>query len=150
MSFRSQKPRLYGDAKGVVARAFDEIGVKAAAFALGLKLSRTYELADPDKHKAQISYEQAQKLTLAGATAFADDLAALGGGARRAGGGGCESLGAVMAREERDHASALAVLVRSADDARRLTRAERDDLVRHVDAVTGDLAEARRKLCEAA
>ena len=152
MSFRPTKPRAYDDTQGVVSRGFDELGVKTAAFELGLKLSRTYELADPDKGKAQMSYEQARRLTLAGATAFADDLAALAGGrcgaARTCGKARQESFGEAMAREERDHGSATALLMRHADSAERLSAGERDELKRRLDAVIADLTLARRKLSE--
>jgi hypothetical protein len=75
------KQRDYGTTKDIVTRLVDEAGgVKRAAFLLGRAVSRVYELCDPARED-QMSFEAVRKLTeFTGATAAAEDLAALAGG----------------------------------------------------------------------
>jgi hypothetical protein len=65
-----------------VQAAYEQLGgVKRVQALLGLGKTETYELADEGRPAEVATYVQARALTAAGATAFAEDLAFLAGGA---------------------------------------------------------------------
>jgi hypothetical protein len=80
-SFRAYKPRPAYTTAGVVTSLMDQVGgIKKAAFLIGKSESQALAYSDPATD-SQISYDNVRRLVVAsGATAPADDLAALAGG----------------------------------------------------------------------
>lgn len=80
-SFRPYKKRDVYTTPGVITALIDQAGgVKKAAFLIGKSESQALAYSDPATD-SQISYDDVRRLVMAtGATAPADDLAALAGG----------------------------------------------------------------------
>ena len=81
MNVRFQKPRQPGTTKEVVSQLIEQAGgPKRAAVSIGVEIAQAYAFTDPAQNK-EIKYDQVRRLVLAtGATAAAEDLAALAGG----------------------------------------------------------------------
>lgn len=84
MSFRPTKRRRHGTLHAALAAAIAQIGsMDAAADVIGRKRAWLYTAADPDadeNREAKLTYEHARRMSEAGATALAEDLALLAGG----------------------------------------------------------------------
>lgn len=73
-----KRTQPYDSAAAVVARSYDQLGgVKRAMAAMGRKASQAYAYADGEQ---QMPFDCARALAAAGATAPAEDLAALANG----------------------------------------------------------------------
>ena len=81
MSFRPFIPRDHGTTAEITSRAYAQVGgPKKATVVLGLAETRVYDLSHPGDDKPRVSFDQARQLSKAGATAFAEALAAEAGG----------------------------------------------------------------------
>lgn len=83
--FRPTKPRAPGSLHDALSRAIDQVGgLETAADILDRNTDWLYSAADPNRERrkqARLSLEEARALSRAGATALAEDLALLAGGA---------------------------------------------------------------------
>lgn len=83
--FKPTKPRPAGSSYAAISRSFDQVGgLDTAADIIQRSPNWCYTAADPDverRREAKLSYEESRMLSRAGATALAEDLALLAGGA---------------------------------------------------------------------
>lgn len=151
-AFSPVKPREYGTTKDVVGRAIAEAGgAKTVMALLDRSQSVVYAYADPLAERADLTVDQARKLTqFANAKAFAEDFAKLAGGAFLPGTNGeKDSWAAIGALCGKDGAEFQARLLFALSDGaisateHRALEKETDDLLRAV-------LEARAKLAERA
>lgn len=149
MSFKPVKPRPYGTAEEVVSRLLAEAGgVKQAAHLIKLKPSQVYAYSDPQADD-QIAYDDVRRLVEAsGSLAPAEDLAALAGGFVTSVEASEVSLAALVARGEREHGKAMALIVErlGRHTAGDLPAAERGELAQAIDGLVRAFVAARRKL----
>ncbi len=115
--FRPNKRREPGTTKAVVSTLIDEAGgVKRAAVQIGVSTTQLYAYAEPGEAD-EIKFDQVRRLVLAsGATAPAEDLAALAGGTFLPIDSSCESIAELSADSVKDHAELTsAILLALAD-----------------------------------
>ncbi|WP_159728338.1 phage regulatory CII family protein [Methylosinus sp. Ce-a6] len=140
------KQRDYGTTKDIVTRLVDEAGgVKRSAFLLERAVSRLYELCDPASPD-HMSYDFVRKLTeFCGATAAAEDLAALAGGVFmpiEIGDGDLPHIAADKAHEHGRVTTQLFVAMGDGD----VSASEARDLLKQVDDELRALMAMRAKL----
>jgi hypothetical protein len=140
------KQRDYGTTKDIVTRLVDEAGgVKRAAFLLGRAVSRVYELCDPARED-QMSFEAVRKLTeFTGATAAAEDLAALAGGVFMPIEIDDGDLSRLAADKAHEHGRVTTQLFVALGDGN-ISPDEARDLLKHVDVELRALMAMRAKL----
>jgi hypothetical protein len=140
------KQRDYGTTKDIVTRLVDEAGgVKRAAFLLGRAVSRVYELCDPARED-QMSFEAVRKLTeFTGATAAAEDLAALAGGVFMPIEIDDGDLSRLAADKAHEHGRVTTQLFVAMGDGK-VTPEEARDLLKQVDSEMRALMTLRAKL----
>lgn len=135
------KRREPGTTKEVVFILIEQTGgLKCAAFVLDMGHSRVAEFGDPQAD-AQISYDRVRRLTRAGATAAAEDLAALAGGVFLPMAPLPRCPRAAMARSATEYAELVGAVMTGAATA---------DQVKELDDVIRALAEMRVALTSAA
>jgi hypothetical protein len=150
MAVRFMKPRTYGTAKEIVARAYGQVtgGIEAVMTILNIGRTRAHALADPQEPREQIAYAEARQLTKGGAVAFAEDLALLAGGVfvpqACAPGVSIEELTAESARQ---FGEKLACAVRALANGR-LTAREIEKWLRETDDVVRVVTQLRAELNE--
>ena len=155
MSFGPVKRRAPGSTASLVAKAFHAAGdVKAVAFHLNRGKSVVYSYTDDGPDGAQIKLDDARRLAAADADAaalFAEDFAAFAGGAFLAITSECHAkLGELMAKEEKAHGKAVALLLRRIGQAAELEPKERDELRDDILEMMRPLGAALRLLSEEA
>lgn len=145
MSFRALKPREYASTKDVVSRLYDEAGgLKRVAHVLERGLSQAAAYADPAE-TAQISFDQVRRVTSPAATAAAEDLAALAGGAFVPGELAEGSLTELFARSAEEWGQVVAEVMRAYGDGHLCAR-DRERIHREVDDVCRALMALRSRV----
>lgn len=140
------KQRDYGSTKDIVTRLVDQAGgVKRSAFLLGRAASRVYELCDPARDD-QMSFEAVRKLTeFTGATAAAEDLAALAAGAFMPIEPAADPLTELSAKSAEEHGELMGALMRAAADGS-VNEYEARDLLKECDQHLRAVVALRAKL----
>jgi len=148
VSFRPVKPRAHGSTKATVAALYAQAGgAKRIADLIGRSATVTYSYTDPDE-PAQIAFDLVRKIVqFTGATAPAEDLAALAGGVflpcSDADGQTFDALAAESARG--DWGELTAALLQAHADGK-LDKIEERDILRRLDKLIHALACARAQL----
>ncbi len=149
MNFKPVKPREYGSAEEVVSRLYADVGgVKRAAHLIGLSATQAYAYADPQE-RDRIAFDDVRRLVEAsGSLAPAQDLAALAGAFVTAVEASEQSLALLLARGEREHGKAMALIMERLGEhgAGRLAADARQELARDLDTTIRAFVAARRKL----
>lgn len=139
-AFNPRQPAEYGSDKAAVQAAFEQLGgAKRVMALLGLGKTETYELADERRPDEVATYVQARALTAAGATAFAEDLAFLAGGAFIPMPEAEGALAGLTADLLRQHGETCAQLMQALVDGK-VDRAEALRNLPNVHALMADLA----------
>ncbi len=146
MVFKPYKHRDYASTKDVVTRLIDQAGgVKRAAHILDRSSTQTTAYSDPDNDD-QITLDMVRRLVeTSGATAPAEDLAALAGGifmSVHPEAGDCDTLLARSSKEWGD----LCSLVLEAHAKGKTAKLERPDILKELDSLIRTLVSARTQI----
>lgn len=146
MRFRPYNRRPYGSTHAVVSDLLDEAGgVKKAAFLIGRTESQTLAYSDPagDSH---INLDMVRRLVMAtGATAPAEDLAALAGGYFQPGKVEEREFPELVALTSAEWGAFCGMVIRALTD-NRIDALERETCLRAMDVVIKAMVSARSKL----
>jgi hypothetical protein len=145
-SFRPYKPRPCYTTAGVISSLVDQAGgVKKAAFLIGRSESQALAYTDPATD-SQISYDDVRRLVMAtGASAPAEDLAALAGGHFSPSGEDHRTFSDLVALGADQWGSFLAKVIKAmADDT--FDRTEQRACLQGLDVLIRAMVSARSKI----
>lgn len=147
MTFRPYKPRDYASTKEVVTRLLDQAGgIKKAAHLLGRSPTQTVAYSDPATPD-EISFDQVRRLVSAtGASAPAEDMAALALGVFVPVAAGVRStFEDLVARSSTEWGEFISLLMRARADGK-LDHLARRDILKELDGLIRSLVAARSQI----
>lgn len=148
-AFRPYKARPYFSTKDVVTRLLDEAGgIKRAAHILDRSPTQTTAYSDPGTAD-EITYDMVRRLVdSTGATAAAEDLAALAGGIFVPISHESGALEDLVAHSSREWGEFVALII-SAHCAGKLSKLKRAEVLRELDSLIRTLVSVRGRIISA-